>query len=351
MIKQIVIVLILALLASAGGWLLFDNQSQPLPEARSLFVDIDSHVANINEILIENSEGVIVKAKRMASDVDGRSGQRFPIQASELESQRWFVVDAAESQLEFAADQNKLGTLVNALVKAKLIEPKTSLPNKHERLGLRSIEQADSQAIKVSIKSSSKEWQVLIGNEASSGAGFYVRKLKDNQTWLSDQIFDIDEAQSAWLNPLLFAFSVDNIRALRRLGEEQWTMEKTDDSANDFLLVDREDSELKYAEVLNTFAQSIATLSFDGLKSMDEVFWETQEILVELELETFSGDKYQLSLVKGDDEHYLKVTSTVDADFWSQWLFNVSNYTETQLNKSHRDFLVDDDIPVDEVAQ
>jgi hypothetical protein len=347
MSKQIIIVLILALLASAGGWLLLNNQSLPKTEVGQLFGDIEDYVTNIDEITIENSEGLVVKAKRMASIGGGRSGQTFPIQASEVEPQRWFIMDVAGSQQEFAADQKKLSLLMGALVNAKLVEPKTSQVNKYERLGLRSIEDADSQAIKVSVSAKSNKWQVLVGNEASSGSGFYVRKPKEKQTWLSDQKFDIDEVQSAWLNQVLFDFSASNIRTIKRLDEEQWTIEKTDDSANEFHLVDRQDSPLKYDTVLEAYVDSLATLSFDELNEMDDAFWSTLRAVVELEFELFAGDKYQLSVAENDEKHYVKITSIVDEDFWLQWLFEVSPYTKAQLNKFHGDFLVEE---VEEVS-
>ena len=342
MSKQIFVVLILALLASVGGWLLLNNQVRDQQTTGVLFDDIGNYATDIDEVLVENNEGVVMKAKRMASISNGRSGQTFPIDASEMESQRRFIDSAAGTEKEFAADQRKLAELVSALVKTKLVEPKTSQPAKYERLGLQSLDATNSQAIKVSIKSANKVWQVLVGREATAGSGFYIRKPNEQQTWLSDQKFDTDETQDAWLNRTLFDFSVDNIRAVRRSDEEQWTIEKTSDNTNnEFKLVDREDSTLKYDSVLTTYAESIATLSFQRLSAMDEVFWESLQTTVAIEVETFAGDKYQLFLAENDDGQYLKITSTIDTTFWQQWLFQVSNYTKTQLNKFHDDFLAD----------
>jgi hypothetical protein len=191
-----------------------------------------------------------------------------------------------------------------------------------------------------------KDWQVLIGNEASSGSGFYIRKPQEKQTWLSDQKFDIGETENAWLNQMLFDFSMSNIQTVKRLDEEQWTIEKTEASANEFHLVDRQDQPLKYDSVLESYAESLAMLNFDKLMAMDESFWSSLKIMIELEFELFSGDKYQLSLAENTDGSYIKITSSVENDFWTQWLFAVTSYTKTQLNKFHGDFLIDEQKPV-----
>ena len=121
-------------------------------------------------------------------------------------------------------------------------------------------------------------------------------------------------------------------------------IEKVDAGAAGFQLVDRQDGELRYETILENFADNVATLDFDQLNVMDETLWGTLRATIMLELETFAGDTYRLTFAESDaEEVYLRVSSDTVSDLWSSWLFEVSSYAKSQLDKSYADFLVEVD--------
>ncbi|TDF39563.1 DUF4340 domain-containing protein [Alteromonadaceae bacterium M269] len=335
--KQIIVLVVFTVAAVSGSWFLLKSEELAIPKSNVLFEDIKGHAQAIDKIILRNNLGNIITAEQM--HMEG-NGSHFPIDVAEVKTQRWYVTNVNDSGKGYPADQVKLSELLGALVKAELVEAKTKQVSKYERLGLKGIEEGDSQAVEVSVYAGSRQWNVLIGKDASNGKGTYVRKPVEQQTWLSDQKFDIGESQGDWLNHTLFSFSADNVRSIQRTDEEQWKIEKVDAGEADFQLVDRQDSELKYDSVLETLAKDISSIEFDKLHVMDDELWDSLSALVSLELETFVGDRYSLALAEGNDKIFLQITSDTSSDFWASWLFEVSSYTKTQLSKRLTDFII-----------
>ena len=187
--------------------------------------------------------------------------------ASESQNTSIVLIDGnwtiAERQ-NFAADTGKLRQLVLAFADAKLLEQKTSNPDRYAQLGV-----DDAAGTTVTIAGEEFEYSVIVGNEAQSRYR-YARMVGDEQSWLISADPDLPDDIGEWLDPDVIdvdAVAIRSVTIKHADGEEIQIFKEAEDS-NDYQVRDVPESrELSYASVANGMAGVLAGLTLDDVKS------------------------------------------------------------------------------------
>lgn len=242
----------------------------------------------------------------------------------------------------YTANTEQLSALIKALKDARKVEAKTTKPTLFHHLGLRDISDPESKAVLVSLSGADKQYQLLVGDDAKSGTGQYVRLAGDNQTWLIDKAIAKPDKAEDWVNSKLFDFVQDDIQSIKLSGQHEYILTKADKERENFELdVIPDTHKLKYDSVLDGIPRSISDLSFEQL--MPAADWTTslagnsQTLAVTL----FDDKQVTLILAKVDDKHYAHLKG--DNPLWAQWVYQISEYNYNQLVKDKVEFFDADD--------
>lgn len=100
-----------------------------------------------------------------------------------------------------------------------------------------------------------------------------------------------------------------------------------------------EGRELQYDSIIDSAAQSILNLSFDGLahKRPYELSPDSLQATVLIELQ--SGDQVTLKLYQQDETALLIADSEALDAYWEQWVYELSSFDAGRLTKTKEDFL------------
>ena len=232
----------------------------------------------------------------------------------------------------YTADTAQLASLINALKDAHKVEAKTAKPALFHHLGLRDISDPQSQAVLVSLSGGGKTYQLLVGNNAKSGKGQYVRLMGDNQTWLIDQQITKPEKAEDWINTKLFDFTLADVQSVSLSGKHSYVLTKADKTAQAFELGSiPQTHKLKYDSILDALPRSIATLSFEQLMPVAD--WQTSIAADSqtLDVQLFDETQVKLILASVADKYYAHIKG--DNALWNNWVYEISEYSYNQLVK------------------
>lgn len=322
--KQILPLTFLLVVVAFASYLLL-KQSQPVSvEQGLLFSDLSAKANLIDRVRISNHQGVLLDAS--------------------LEQSIW-LVDSVQKQGNYPLEQDKLTQLVQSLMQAKLFQAKTSKMENYARLGLQDIEALDSQSTLIELIAGTESWQVLIGNKSSTVSGSYVRLPQQKQSWLLDTEIVLPLDSNDWLKQPILDIDQQNITKIARVDSNAWVIEKKP-AQEEFSLSPMPDSgSLKYATILDSVANNIATLNFDQLHINDQTFWESLQPTAKLEVTTNDGQIITVELAQLDDSFYARFNSAADSSYWHNWIYQLSSFSAGQLNKTRDDFLADAEVP------
>lgn len=313
-------VLPLFLVAVVAVGAMFFTLQQQTPEqsdaSQPLFPSLKQQAQSISEIRLENAAGVLLHAQK-AED-------------------KWLA--RLSDSRQFPADESELAELVNQLIDAVLLEAKTNRAENYAKLGLTAISDEDSQAVRVTLEGM-QSWQLLIGNQASSGLGSYIRLPDEPQTWLLDTVISLPSDAHEWLMQPILPFTSKDIVQVERVGDESWLISRSEDS--DALLLDASDESqpLRYEGVLESVFSNIASIRFDDITPASGVSVDPSTLKSELLVHTKQGN-IMLRVDKIDDAHYLTVSTEIShLKYLASHRFEISAYTASQLTKVKADFL------------
>lgn len=290
-----------------------------------LFEDLATQGQQITAINIANHEGPLLQA----SLVDGN----------------WQALHLAEGS-QYPLDASQLAELIKDLSQAKLLEAKTAKTEYHSKLGLSDLNSEDSQARMIEV-TGSKEWQLLVGNLASSGNGDYVRKPDDNQTWLLDRSLSLPGDAYSWLQQPILAVEPASIDRIDIQDATPWSIIRDQELGLQLVPMPKGRA-LQFDGVLDTMVRGIANLNFERLTAWDEGIWSTYELVKTLTVSLNNGDQISLKLAKFEETYFVSLVSETTPGYWQNWIYQVSSYSAGQLNKSLEDLLAE---PVSEEPQ
>ncbi|MFT5924153.1 MAG: hypothetical protein ACI9LE_001146 [Paraglaciecola sp.] len=319
--KQVSILTVIAMLALGLAVWLIQSPSKDTFEAGLLFDDLQEFANQVDSVEITNAQGVLFSARKLGES--------------------WLAtIDPA--QPVYPISQDKLAEFVETIMRAKLVEAKTSKPKNYIRLGLQSINIDDSMASVVTLKASGKAWQVLVGNKVMLGEGQYILKPGDIRSWRTDKTIHIPMDKVSWLKQPILPYEAQDISSVSRVDSTGWQISRS--VGGDFqLIIMPKGKELKYPSILNSIVTSLTSLDFEELIAADHPFPQSLNVLTQLELITTDQNIFEVVVSELNDEYFVNFSATNQTEYWQKWYYRVSNFTAQQLIKTLEDFLAQEE--------
>jgi hypothetical protein len=324
--KQLLFLFLVVVLAlTAMSSLLMQNQSVDSGK-ELLFSDMDGN--QLVEITLENAQGVLLQISNIGEG---------------------WMAEVEGLNKPYPVSQDKLSEFVSSLNTVTLFEAKTSKLKNYPRLGLQDISADDSQATLITLKSSQKQWQVLIGNLAASGAGHYARKPSESTTWLLDKAISLPTEKFQWLKQPILDIDVSNIQRVAMDSDSPWEIVKVANGTEQFQLTDLPQGRtLKYAAVLDGLVGNLVSIRFDTVQNYIPADWQSYDIQSVLSVETQQGHQLSLTTAKLEDTYFLMISdlNSPSNHYWQDVIYTISSFSAGQLSKSVEDFLAEAEQPI-----
>jgi hypothetical protein len=169
----------------------------------------------------------------------------------------------------YTANIGALRDLLLAIADAKIIELKTSNPDKYHLIGVNDPSDAGSESVEVVITGDGFEHTVLLGITAQSSNRF-ARLSDQAQSVLIDQDPDIPDDAAGWLADELVDIGAERVQQviISHADGEEVAIDKSSPDAPNFDLADIPDGrELSYPTIANGIGAALAGLTLDDVRS------------------------------------------------------------------------------------
>lgn len=318
--KHLLSLLLISLLGLLAGYLLMTKESQVTElQGGPLVAELQESADVVNQITVVTASSERIQAV--------------------LEQGQWLM----SSHGYYPVEQHKLAELLQDVINARKLQPKTNREEQLYRLGLASSDQG--QPTELTISSDSDSWQLVVGNRPASGLGHYLRFADSSQAWLVDQSLSLPVSARDWMRQPILDVSVEEIISVARLDTSSWTIDRDSADADFQLQPMEEGQQLRYAGVLDSYISNITSLSFDELVNAEDSFWNSLAPVADFSLTLIDGRRITLTLAKADDTHYAAFSSESGAPYWQNWFYQISGFAAGQLLKSAQDFIAEEDEP------
>lgn len=244
----------------------------------------------------------------------------------------------------YAADVGKIRDVLLQVADARIIERKTSNPERYHALGVQAPGEEDSAGVALSIAGDGFGYTLIVGKTAQTDYR-YVRRADAAQGLLIDRDPEIPDANGDWLRPEIVDIDAAEIKAVTIThadGESiRVAKESEDDSA--YVVADIPPGrELSYPNVAGGMGGVLAALTLEDVRKSEPL-----EQVVTTVFETFDGlqvtvrsqqtdaDAWiELSADMGDDERAATINDRV-----SGWQYKVASYKANLLMRRWEDIL------------
>lgn len=110
-------------------------------------------------------------------------------------------------------DTGKLRELLLSLAQARTVEPKTSNPELHAKLGVEAVGEGSGSGVLVELAAGEDTRALIVGNANATGS--HVRLADQPQSWLLDRRITVDRQPTAWLQRELTQIDAQRVAELR----------------------------------------------------------------------------------------------------------------------------------------
>lgn len=247
-----IISILLALIA--GAWLWFEASQPPTPDnsatGQRLFPTLEQQLNDVDRILIEHNGSVYEVLKNGA---------------------QWQLPDKGDYPVLF----ERVKPLLLGIALLDKVEPKTSKPENHARLGVQEPN-TDSDNMRISLYSNGDKpvASLIIGGIrggliAGGKDGIYARVSGDAQAWLVAGNLDLPHKQVDWIDRQIVHIKPKAVKrvAIRHPDGTDLTLEKQYKSAVNFSVLNMPaGSEPIDPAASNLLARSLAALDLDDVR-------------------------------------------------------------------------------------
>ena len=242
------IVLGLAVLVLAGVAVLLSQQQAPekRDQGALLLPGLEAALNDIDRLMVTGPGGAVLATLK-----------RSPA--------GWTVDEAAG----YPADLGMIRRNLLALSNARIVEPKTALPEFYDRLGVEDVASDAATGLQLDIVGGDFAASLIIGQTNVSGGNMaYVRLADDAQSYMINAQLDPADSLNGWVDRELVDIGSRDIRRVRieHPDGEVLVIEKSEPEATDFTVLDiPAGRELTYAGAANSIGAALAGLEFDSV--------------------------------------------------------------------------------------
>jgi len=128
-------------------------------------------------------------------------------------SRQGWVVDNRDG---YEANFPVVHEVFNYLAEAKLIESKTSNPEKYSKLGVENVADSNAQGVQFSIKGLSTPVEIIAGNNGSTGKNSqYIRRVDEKQSWLINKKLNLKRDVTEWLRKDILNIPPERVKSVQ----------------------------------------------------------------------------------------------------------------------------------------
>lgn len=258
----------------------------------------------------------------------------------------------------YVADVGRLRELLIALADARIIEIKTSNPDKYHLLGVDESADGENEAVLFSIKGNDFDYRIIIGKTAQTK--YRYARIPDNaQSVLIDQNPELPEGTSGWLLRDILDIGADRVAriTIRHVDGEEILIEKESQDTTDYQVLNiPEGRELSYATVANGVGAALGSLTFDDVRASTE---DTAVPAVVTTIETFDGLTLAIASTLEEETSWITVTASAEPSVEdnaatkaeaeeingkaAQWQYKIPDYKANLLKRRFSDILKESD--------
>lgn len=183
------------------------------------------------------------------------------------DGERWIV----ESRGGYAADVGKVRELLLALADAKVLEQKTSNPERYDALGVRDVSEEGSEGVLVTAEGGAGGFAVILGNTAQ-GSNRYARIDDEAGSVLIDKNPTVPETAGDWLDAEIVDIGASRIQRaeIAHADGETIAVSKSSSDATDFDVADIPDGRaLSYPTVANSIGGALGSLELEDVREAE----------------------------------------------------------------------------------
>jgi Domain of unknown function (DUF4340) len=229
---------------------------------------------------------------------------------------RWVAADRHDYPV--AAD--KLRQLIVQLADMRLIEAKTSRPDRYARLEVEDVaEGASSRLIRLEDAEGTVLAEAIVGKQrqrltGAEPSGTYLRRPGEAQSWLASGVVELDGQVQDWLEEEILALESERVRRLEVSPPSGDGYAVVRDAPEAELRLDglAEGERLKQDANLNQLLGALTRVRLEDVRPLAEVDWPAERHTVRAL--TFDGLELTLQLATLDGQHWLRVDGVTALD-------------------------------------
>lgn len=268
-------IVLFALVAILIGLELNERGTGTTATGQPLFDDLRARINDIRELEVEapGSEPVVI-----------RSGE-----------EGWVV----GNRNDYPANVAKVREVLLALADARVLEQKTSNPERYEALGVRDPDVEGASGTRLTASGGGESFAVIIGNTAQ-GSNRYVRVAGEATSLLIDTNPVLPDDIGGWLDSELIDVDTATVRevAIEHADGETIRIAKDRQEDADFAVADLPDGrELSYPTAANSIGGALNDLGLEDVRPAGAAGAATTTTV-----ETFDGLRVTVSVFDDDDE-------------------------------------------------
>jgi len=273
-----------------------------------------------------------------------RSGQPT-VNLSRIESS-WVIPDRSN----YTADIGKIRDVLLAMTESSVIEPKTTNPALHARLGVDAPDNESSKGILITASTQDQSFELIFGNVAQTSFR-YARIAGDEQSWLIDQNPDIPADAGGWLLANIIDIDTDHVKTvtIHHPDGDVIAIGKETEDDNNFSVADiPEGRELSYSTVANGIGGALNDLNLNDVRTAVPA-----ENAVRSQFVTFDGVRIDASVTTDEagkwvslDVHLPAGVETDAMGEWQEtadrvrgWQYRIADYKANLLTRQWEDIL------------
>jgi len=210
----------------------------------------------------------------------------------------------------YRADWPGLQTLLAALAQARVVEAKTDKPEYYSRLGVEDIAAADAGGVLVKLSVDDQTTGVLIGHQAQSRPGQYVRLQNSAASALVDRRLVVATGLSDWVDATIVDINpaeVAEVEIIHPTGERVLVMKISADQTDFDLAGLPAGREIKSSWAVNSLGSVFSMLDLETVHAEGTVDWGDA---VRMRLLTFSGVEIMAEIFEAGDEYLLRLSAS-----------------------------------------
>ena len=305
-----------------------------------ILIVIDS--ADRNESTVE-SAALIPELKSQLNDVRKititRSGDDVAL-IIVRDAENWLVSDRDD----YHADVSKIRSVLLSVADARILERKTSNPERYDALGIQAPDASGSSGVALTIAGDSFEHTLIIGNTAQSDYR-YVRIADRAQGLLIDRDPDIPEAGGEWLQPEIIDVDAAKVRAvtIEHADGAVIHVRQDNEEGSTYSVADiPEGRELSYPSVANGIAGVLGSLTLDDVRKSEALeqavttaFETFDDMKITVRSQKFGEDTWiELAVEPGESAQAAAINERV-----AGWQYKIASYKANLLMRRWEDIL------------